>query len=186
MQLPIETQAATPAEPPKKEENKTSIGPGRPTVMTADVRLKIEQVAALDGSVEEMALYAGIHRSTLYRWLQDDEELRDRIEELREKPVLKARQTVVGALDNPEHAFRYLERKRAKEFMPQAKLNHGGGVTLTPGEITPEVEEVKARYENEMRLILSKPDPNKLTPRVEEATPAEAAQEGTEKPSDEA
>lgn len=176
MQLPIEAQAATPAESPKKEENKKPIGPGRPTVMTTDVLLKIEQVAALDGSVEEMALYAGINRSTLYKWLQEDEELRERIEELREKPVLKARQTVVSSLDNPDYAFKYLERKRAKEFMPQAKLNHGGGVTLTPGEITPEVEEVKAKYENEMRMILSKPDPNKLMPRIEEPVQAQDGQ----------
>lgn len=167
MDAPIEAQAAASAPLVKSDGNKP-VGPGRPTVMTPEILRKIEEVAALDGSVEEMAYYAGIHRATLYRWLNDNEELRDRIDELRERPILKARQTIVGALDQPDHAFRYLERKRAKEFMPQSKINHGGGVTLTPGQITPEVEDVKNRYEQEMKLLLSKPDPNKLTPRVEE------------------
>ena len=89
---------------------------GRPTERTPEIIRKIEEVAALDGSIEEMAYYAGIHRATLYRWMEQDEELRDRIQELREIPILKARQTIVKALQNPEHAFKYVEKKRRKEF----------------------------------------------------------------------
>ena len=89
---------------------------GRPTVKTEEVIRKIEEVAALDGSVEEMAYYAGIHRDTLYAWLKDDPELSDRIGALRQRPILKARQTITKALDDPNHAFKYLEKKRRKEF----------------------------------------------------------------------
>lgn len=90
--------------------------PGRPTKLDDEVRRKIEEVAALDGSVEEMAYYAGVHRATLHRWLQDDESFRDRIAELRERPILKARQTITKALDDPQHAKWYLERKKRKEW----------------------------------------------------------------------
>ena len=89
---------------------------GRPSKLDDETRRKIEEAAALDASVEEIAFYAGVHRATLHRWIQDDEELRDRIAELRERPILKARQTITKALDDPNHAFRYLEKKRKKEF----------------------------------------------------------------------
>lgn len=94
----------------------------RPTLKTEEVIRKIEEVAALDGSIEEMAYYAGVHRDTLYGWLQDDKEFSDRIQELRERPVLKARQTVIKALDDPLSAFKYLEKKRRKEFGQSLEL----------------------------------------------------------------
>lgn len=88
---------------------------GRPTERTEEVNRKIEEAAALGASIEEIAFYAGVHRATVYRWMQEDEELRDRIQELQEKPILKARQTVVQSLSDPNNAFKYLERKRKKE-----------------------------------------------------------------------
>ena len=95
---------------------KNKVNKGRPTKLTDEVRRKIEEVAALDGSVEEMAYYSGVHRTTLYNWLQEDKDFFDRIQELRERPVLKARQTIVKALDDPQYAHKYLEKKRRKEF----------------------------------------------------------------------
>ncbi len=107
---------------------------GRPTKLDDEVRRKIEEAAALDASVEEIAFYAGVHRATLHRWLQDDEELRDRIQELRERPILKARQTITKALDDPNYAFKYLEKKRKAEFGNTVDLTSGGeriaGATL--------------------------------------------------------
>ena len=88
----------------------------RPTKKTPEIIAKIEEVAALDGSVEEMAYYAGIHRETLYVWMKEDKKLSDRIQELRERPILKARQSIVKSLDDANHAFRYLEKKKRKEF----------------------------------------------------------------------
>ena len=95
---------------------KNKVNKGRPTKLTDEVRRKIEEVAALDGSVEEMAYYSGVHRTTLYNWLQEDKDFFDRIQELRERPILKARQTVVKHLEDPNNAFKYLEKKRRKEF----------------------------------------------------------------------
>lgn len=99
---------------------------GRPTKLDDEVRRKIEEAAALDASVEEIAFYAGVHRATLHRWLQEDEGLRDRIQELRERPILKARQTITKALDDPNYAFKYLERKKRKEFGANVDLTTDG------------------------------------------------------------
>lgn len=89
---------------------------GRPTSVTPEVVMKLEQAFAIDASVSEACSYADISRNTFYEYLKRNPEFQDRIDELRERPVLKARQTIVKALDDPNHSFRYLEKKRRKEF----------------------------------------------------------------------
>lgn len=89
---------------------------GRPTLRTDEINSKIEEAAALGSSIEEIAFYIGVWRTTLYRWMKEDPELKDRIEELQERPIIKARQTIVKDLDNPERAQWYLERKKKLEF----------------------------------------------------------------------
>lgn len=100
---------------------------GRPTVKSDEINRKIEEAAALGSSIDEIAFYAGIHRATLYRWMEEDEELKDRIHELQNKPILKARQTLVKALDQPQHAQWYLERKRKAEFSPRQEVTGEDG-----------------------------------------------------------
>lgn len=98
---------------------------GRPTKLTDEIRLKIETIAAMDGSVEEIAHYAGISRSTLWEWCKENKELSDRIEELRNRPVLAARKRVIeGIGESYGNAMDYLSRKRPKEFGNRAKLEH--------------------------------------------------------------
>ena len=94
--------------------------------LTDEMRSKIQEVAALDGSVEEMAYYCDVSRQTIYNWLDEDKELFDKVVRLRERPILKARQTITKSLDDPNHAFRYLERKRRKEFGANVDLTTDG------------------------------------------------------------
>lgn len=95
---------------------------GRPTVRTPEVMRKIEEVAMLDGTVEEMAYYAGIHRDTLYAWMATDKDLSDRISSLRQRPVLLARQSVANHIKaDGDLALKYLERKRKSEFSPRTE-----------------------------------------------------------------
>ncbi len=89
---------------------------GRPTVMSEDVIRKLEEVFAIGGSDEEACFYANISKPSLYDYQKKHPEFTDRKEALKEKPILKARQTVVKSLDDPNQAFRYLEKKRRKEF----------------------------------------------------------------------
>lgn len=90
---------------------------GRPTKRyDPEVIRKIEEVAALDGSVGEMAHYAGINPDTLYSWLKDDKALSERIAALRARPVLKARTKAIADMDNYWKAMDYLKRKRKGEF----------------------------------------------------------------------
>jgi len=87
-----------------------------PVKMTEEVVKKLEEVFAIDGSIPEACYYANISRQSYYNWIDSFPEYKERFDRLRQRPVLKARQTVVKALDNPDYAFKYLEKKRKKEF----------------------------------------------------------------------
>lgn len=119
---------------------KTGKPVGRPTVFTPEVIRKIEEVAALDGTVEEMAYYADIHRDSIYARLKTDQAFSDRIAALRERPVLKARQTISKSLETPQGAQWYLSRKRKKEFAERIEQTGEDGeaikVSVTGVEIS--------------------------------------------------
>lgn len=109
----------------KKSKNLAAAEVGRPSEMSEEKIKKLEEVFAIDGSVGEACFYADISKTTYYNWLEKKPELVGRFEALRNRPVLKARQTVVKGLDAPEFALKYLERKRKAEF--------GNSVDITSG-----------------------------------------------------
>jgi hypothetical protein len=99
---------------------------GRPTKMTSEVVTKLEHAFAIDASVEEACSYAEISRNTFYEYLKRNPSFQDRIDDLRQRPVLKARQTIAKSLDDPNHAKWYLERKRRKEYGANIDLTTEG------------------------------------------------------------
>lgn len=96
----------------------------RPSKQTPESVKKLEEAFAMDATVEEACFYAGISRQAYYEWIKESPELGDRFEALRNNPVLKARKTVVESLNNPDYAFRYLERKKKDEFAVKTEIDH--------------------------------------------------------------
>jgi len=84
--------------------------------MTPEVYKKLEESASLDCTVLEMATYANVSPQTLYNWFNSDPELKARLDMLRERPILKARNTIVKGLDEADNAKWYLEKKLKNEF----------------------------------------------------------------------
>jgi len=119
---------------------------GRPSKMTDEVIRKIEEVAALDGSVEEMAYYAGVHPDTIYAWLKENKVFSDRIKALRERPILKARQTIVKSLENAVTAQWYLERKKKREFAQRQEITGADGEKLFDEETTKKSKSVVRQF----------------------------------------
>lgn len=113
---------------------------GQPTVMTPEVVSKLELAFAIGSNVTEACIYADISRETLYAYIRKNPEFSDRIEGLKSKPILKAKQTVVQSLDDPDYAFRYLER-RSEDFKPKAEVKHSGGIFI--GHLLKELRELK-------------------------------------------
>ena len=108
-----------------------------PKKLTEEVRLKIEQAAAMDCTMDEIALFANVSKGTLYNWMESDAKFKERLNALRASPVLAARSTVIGALKNPEYAFKYLERKAKKEFSPHttSDITSDGKPIVIPGDL---------------------------------------------------
>ncbi len=116
--------------------------------LTEDTIRKLEEAFSIDASVKEACYYADISTDTFYRWIKEYPKLSYKLERLREKPVLKARQTVVRSLDQPDYAFKYLERKKKDEFSPRQELTGKDG---NPIETSYEVKlnEIRNEYGNE-------------------------------------
>lgn len=115
--------------------------------LTPETIRKLEEAFAIDASVKEACYYADISTDTYYRWIKEFPELSDKLERLREKPILKARQTVVKSLDNPDYAFKYLERKKKDEFSPRQELTGKDGESIkTSYEI--KLNEIREEYGN--------------------------------------
>lgn len=107
---------------------------GRPiTVNTPETRQKIEEATALDASIEEVCFYADISKESYYQLIKAEPEFSDRLEALRNRPILKARQTVITKLgESYSNAMDYLKRKRKKEFGDNVDLTSGGDKFPTP------------------------------------------------------
>lgn len=103
---------------------------GRPTVMTPEVLHKLEEAFAIGCSDTEACSYADISPRTLYKYQEDEPEFIQRKEQLKEKPILKAKNTIVKALSEPEHAKWYLERKRKNEFAQRSEHTGADGKDL--------------------------------------------------------
>jgi hypothetical protein len=104
---------------------------GRPHVVTDEAVAQLVIAFSIDATVVEACALADISRDAFYDYLKLNPDFSDRIARLREKPVLKARQTVVNNLTDPEIAFKYLERKRKSEFAARTELTGASGEALT-------------------------------------------------------
>lgn len=132
---------------------------GRPTKLTPEAVKKLEEAFAIDATVSEACFYADISRQTYYTWLEENPGFSDRFEALRNKPVLKARQTVVSSLSDPVHAFRYLEKKRGDEFGTKSKVELSGSVATedAPSEAVQQVaDEFEVRLQSVIKDAIKK------------------------------
>jgi len=121
---------------------------GRPTKMSKETIAKLEEVFALGGSDSEACFYANISKQTLYNYQEKNPEFVDRKEALKEKPILKARQTVVKALDDPKDAQWFLERKRKEEFSLRQEVTGAEGKELKLLS-EKQIETLKEKLKNE-------------------------------------
>lgn len=106
---------------------------GRPTKMTPETLGKLEEIFAIGGSDIEACFFANISPDTLYEYQKSNPKYTERKEALKEQPILKARQTIVKALAEPENAKWYLERKKKKEFAQRTEHtgDEGKAINIT-------------------------------------------------------
>jgi hypothetical protein len=114
------------AERPKKSVGRKWFdGKNEEAVLT-----KCKEVWAIGGSDAEAAFYAEITGASLSRYLSSHPKVGEFRNDLHAKPVLKARQTIVKDLDNPESAKWYLQRKVKREFSERSEFTGADGHPL--------------------------------------------------------
>jgi len=97
--------------------------------MTDDVVQKLEDAFVNAMSDEQACAYAGIVKQTLYNYQEENPEFLDRKQQLKLRPDIKAKQTIVNSLGEPSHAWKWLER-RDQDFKPVSKVEHAGSVDI--------------------------------------------------------
>jgi hypothetical protein len=90
-------------------------------------------------TVEEACAYAEISRVTFYRWIEEDQDLSNKIEAAKLMPSMKARQAIMDAINAGKWmpAAWYLERKFPEEFALRQKVDLKStvmNVTLTSAQ----------------------------------------------------
>lgn len=100
----------------KKPEDKQKVG--RKAILDTDFVAvsKLESAFAIGADVTLACSHAGISRDTYYEYIKKHPEKADKYAQLRKKPILKALNTIVGALDDPKMAKWYLSKKKSDEF----------------------------------------------------------------------
>lgn len=100
----------------------------RPTVMTPDIIYKLEEAFAIGCPDLEACLLAGIGKTTLYNYQQDNPEFVERKEALKNSPALHARKNLAASIASGDLADSkwYLERKKRDEFGAKQDINLGG------------------------------------------------------------
>lgn len=126
---------------------------GRPESITPEIISKLEEVFAIGGTDKEACFYAGIGTSTLYNYQLSHPEFVERKDMLKERPILKARQTIVKGLDDPLHAKWYLERKQKSEFAQRTEMTGKDGEDIKVA-VTTKARELAEEYEKKLKETL--------------------------------
>ncbi len=128
---------------------------GRPTKLTPEIVGKLEEASSIVAIIKEVCYYAGIHRDTYYQWMRENPRLSDRLDDLRQRLPLKARQNIVARIEHGDIELSQwlLVRTNPEEFNPKMKVEHSGAIQTGPqlSEVmTPKMLEIKEKYEQDM------------------------------------
>lgn len=106
---------------------------GRPTRIDESVLAKLHQAFSIGCNDEEACAFADIHPSTLYEYQKKNPEYTEYKQQLKNKPILEARNTVVQNLrKDPKLALEYLKCKRKDEFGTRTEITGADGSALQP------------------------------------------------------
>ena len=110
---------------------------GRPTVITDEVILKLEQAFLMGATDLEACFYADISQSTLYNYQDKNPDFLDRKDRLKQNPFMVARQTILEGLhDDSKLALDYMKNKKSDEFGTSTKQDvTSGGDKLSTVEV---------------------------------------------------
>ena len=140
----------------RQHESKYKFTYRRTTKLTPDTIRKLEEAAGVRLNVSESCAYAGISRDTYYDWMKRVTGLSDRLDDLRENPIIRAKRRIINQLDNDTNvSFRFLEKEKPEDYGERLKIEHSGQITQN-SDFDPEVEALRLEYIEKMREKIRK------------------------------
>ncbi len=133
---------------------------GRTSKLTPEVVTKLEEASAVRSSIKEACFYAGISKQTYFRWMKENPELSDRLEDLRQKPFLHARRTIISRLDDVNVAFKFLEKEKPDEYGERLNMQHSVEIAQG-GALHPEDDALRIEFRERLRANIRKRWENK-------------------------
>jgi len=91
-----------------------------------DKESKLRQAFSIGCTVDEALCYAEMRKTEWLEFLSKNADFLHEIEQMRLKPLVKARFAAVKSLDNVKDAQWYLERKKKDEFSLKTETEHSG------------------------------------------------------------
>lgn len=86
----------------------------RPTKKTEDIVKKLKQIFMYDWTVEEACLYAGISKVIYYKWIKEDVNFLNEMNQARLFPYITAKKTLIKSMESENEA---VAQKGAVEFL---------------------------------------------------------------------
>jgi hypothetical protein len=117
--------------------------------LNEDTVNKLEEAFAIGADVSAACFYAEISRESYYNWISENKELKEKFDRLREKPVLKAYQTVAKDLEDISTAKWYLERRRKSEFAVRTELTGKEGDAIQHDILGEEAKKRLKKYKTD-------------------------------------
>jgi hypothetical protein len=101
--------------------------------MTPETVQKLEKAFLMGCTDMEACLYADISKTALYAYIEKNPEFHDRKEVLKQNPVMKARQVILGALkeDDVNTANKVIDRKEGTKVKQEISGPDGGPVAIS-------------------------------------------------------
>lgn len=105
---------------------------GRPTKFTPQTIAKLEQAFLMGCTDLEACLFADVSKTALYNYQDANPEFVDRKETLKQNPVMKARQVILGALGDADvnTAHKVIERKEGTKVKQEITGADGGPLAI--------------------------------------------------------
>jgi len=123
---------------------------GRPTKFDQLTILKLEEAFANGLSDEQACAYANVSKTPFYNYQQKNPQFKERKEQLKMRPDIKAKSTAVKSLEEPIYAWRWLERKDP-EFLPKTATKETIEITDPANEMGDEEKKALAEFRNARR-----------------------------------
>lgn len=126
---------------------------GRPTVMTPEVLAKLEDAFLYGCTDLEACFIAGISKDALYDYCNIHPEFTERKEALKQSPSIRAKRTMVKAIDggDKDASKWWLERRNKDEFSPKQLNEHTGKDGGAIAVLTSSDQEIINRYINQTK-----------------------------------